>query len=51
MGKNILLLFTPPNHEANIFENLGAGQPEYRTSSEYQTLCQTLRNELSRETA
>jgi len=51
MGKKILLLESPPNHTANIFENPGAGQPDYHMSSAYQTLCQKLRKELSRETA
>ncbi len=49
MGKKILLLSEPPNHEARTFENPTAGQPEYRESQEYQTLCQTLRRELSLE--
>ena len=51
MGRKILLLGTPPNHEAHVFENPTAGQPNYRESKAYQTLCQTLRKELSRETA
>ena len=51
MGKKILLLSEPPNHEAHTFENPTAGRPEYRESQEYQTLCQTLRRELSHETA
>jgi ABC-type nitrate/sulfonate/bicarbonate transport system ATPase subunit len=49
MGKKILLLGAPPNREAHIFENPTAGQPNYRESKEYQTLCQTLRRELSHE--
>jgi ABC-type nitrate/sulfonate/bicarbonate transport system ATPase subunit len=51
MGKKILLLGVPPNREAHIFENQEAGQSNYRESTEYQTLCQTLRKELSHETA
>ncbi len=51
MGRKILLLGEPPNREAHIFENPAAGQPNYRESTEYQRLCQTLRKELSREMA
>jgi len=51
MGTKILLLSEPPNQQAHIFENLTAGQPNFRESKEYQTLCLTLRRELSRETA
>lgn len=51
MGQRILLLDTPPNQKAHIFENPTAGQFGYRESPEYQTLCQTLRKELSHETA
>jgi ABC-type nitrate/sulfonate/bicarbonate transport system ATPase subunit len=50
MGRKILLLSTPPNREAHIFENPTGGQPKYRESKKYQTLCQTLRRELSLET-
>lgn len=51
MGSKILLLSEPPSQKAHIFENLMAGQPNYRERKEYQTLCQKLRRELSRETA
>jgi NitT/TauT family transport system ATP-binding protein len=51
MGHKILLLGAPPNRIANIFENPTAGQDGYRESGEYQSLCQTLRKELSHETA
>ena len=51
MGQNILLLGTPPNRKAIIFDNPTAGDARYRESREYQTLCQTLRKELSHETA
>jgi NitT/TauT family transport system ATP-binding protein len=51
MGKNVLLLSEPPNREMRMFENPTAGQPGHRGSREYQTLCQTLRRELSNETA
>ena len=49
MGKKILLLGTPPNREAHIFENPTAGEASYRESATYQRLCQTLRRELSHE--
>ena len=49
MGKKVLLLGTPPNQQARIFENPNAGQSNYRESMEYQLLCQTLRLELSHE--
>jgi len=51
MGQKILLLNEPPNREANIFENPTVRKIGYRESQEYQTLCQTLRKELSHETA
>ena len=51
MGKKILLLGLPPNREVHIFENPTAGEPNYRESKEYQTLCQILRRELSHEMA
>ena len=51
MGQKILLLGIPPNREAHIFENPNTGQANYRESQEYQTLCQTLRKELSHEVA
>jgi ABC-type nitrate/sulfonate/bicarbonate transport system ATPase subunit len=49
MGRKILLLGTPPNKQARVFENPTAGQPGHRESREYQALCQTLRKELSLE--
>jgi NitT/TauT family transport system ATP-binding protein len=50
MGRKILLLSTPPNRQAHTFENPNAGHPDHRDSEEYQSLCQTLRSELSHET-
>lgn len=50
MGRKILLLGTPPNSQARIFENPNAGRSDHRDSEEYQSLCQTLRSELSHET-
>jgi NitT/TauT family transport system ATP-binding protein len=51
MGRKILLLGEPPNRKAKIFENPNSGQPDHRESAAYQTLCQRLRKELSREMA
>lgn len=51
MGRKVLLLNTPPNRQARIFKNPTAGQADHRESKEYQMLCQTLRRELSHETA
>lgn len=51
MGRKVLLLSTPPNRQARIFENPSAGQAGHRESKEYQALCQTLRRELSYEAA
>jgi NitT/TauT family transport system ATP-binding protein len=51
MGQQILLLHEPPNRKAQIFENPGVRTENYRESMAYQTLCQTLRRELTRETA
>jgi NitT/TauT family transport system ATP-binding protein len=49
MGRKILLLGTPPNQQARIFENSNVGGTGHRESREYQVLCQTLRRELSHE--
>jgi ABC-type nitrate/sulfonate/bicarbonate transport system ATPase subunit len=49
MGRKILLLGTPPNTMARVFDNPTTGQSGYRESKEYQRLCQTLRRELSLE--
>ena len=51
MGRKILLLGTPPNRQARVFENPTIGRAGQRESREYQALCQTLRKELSHETA
>jgi len=51
MGQKILLLNTPPNQKAHVFENPTVGESGYRESREYQTLCQRLRRELSHEMA
>jgi NitT/TauT family transport system ATP-binding protein len=51
MGRKILLLGEPPNQGARTFDNPTAGEDGYRESAEYHALCQTLRKELSHETA
>jgi NitT/TauT family transport system ATP-binding protein len=51
MGRKILLLGTPPNRQARVFENPTAGQPRHREGGQYQALCQVLRKELSLERA
>jgi ABC-type nitrate/sulfonate/bicarbonate transport system ATPase subunit len=51
MGRKILLLGTPPNRKARIFENPNAWKSDQRESREYQALYQTLRRELSNEMA
>jgi len=43
LGRKILLLNEPPNCEAHIIENSGAGIHDYRESAEYQALCKQLR--------
>lgn len=51
MGRKILLLGEPPNQHAHVFDNPTAGEDSHRESQGYHTLCQTLRKELSHETA
>jgi NitT/TauT family transport system ATP-binding protein len=51
MGRKILLLGTPPNKQARVFENPTAGQPRHREGGQYQALCHVLRKELSLERA
>jgi ABC-type nitrate/sulfonate/bicarbonate transport system ATPase subunit len=46
LGRRILLLNEPPNREANIIENPGAGKPGYRESAGYAALCRTLREKM-----
>jgi NitT/TauT family transport system ATP-binding protein len=46
LGRRILLLNEPPNYEANILENPGAGQPGYREGAEYAALCRELRGRM-----
>lgn len=47
MGRKILLLDPPPNRRARIFDNPKAGQYDYRSSAAFQSLCITLREEMS----
>jgi NitT/TauT family transport system ATP-binding protein len=51
LGKKILLLGCPPNQNAQIFENLQAGEKKYRNSQAYRELCNLLWKEMNRETA
>lgn len=51
LGKKILLLGDAPNRTARIFENPGAGQEEYRSSSTYHELCDVLWKEMRYEAA
>jgi len=46
LGRQILLLNEPPNRQANVIENPGAGQPGYRESGEYVELCRELRGRM-----
>jgi len=46
LGRRILLLSEPPNREANVIENPGAGSVGYRESTEYATLCRALRDKM-----
>lgn len=49
LGKKILLLDTPPNRTARIFENSNTGKDGYQNSREFQSLCKQLRNEMQRQ--
>lgn len=46
LGRRVLLLGQPPNRQAVILENPGAGAPGYRDSGEYQALVKLLRQRL-----
>ncbi len=43
LGRKILVLHEPPNREAHIVENPGAGQPGYRNSAAYLQQIETVR--------
>ena len=49
LGRSILLLPGPPNHEAQVFQNTQAGTTGYRGSQEYQRLCGQLRQAMGSE--
>jgi NitT/TauT family transport system ATP-binding protein len=49
MGRKILFLTHPPTQAARVFENPGAGSPEYRQQEQYFDLCRALRSEMTRE--
>jgi NitT/TauT family transport system ATP-binding protein len=46
MGRKILLLSQPPNRQAEIIQNPGAGRPGHRESGEYLAMCRLLRSRL-----
>ena len=46
LGRQILVLDTPPNHTATIVENAGAGAPAYRNSANFLQTTQVLRERL-----
>lgn len=46
MGRKILLLGQPPNHQPLVIDNPQAGRAGYRDSEPYQALCRDLRNRL-----
>jgi len=48
MGQRILILGQPPNQHPIIIDNPLAGDPTYRNSSTYQTMCNTLRQYLEK---
>lgn len=48
VGKRILVLGNPPNTQALVVDNPGAGGANYRTTQEYQAICQFLREALNR---
>lgn len=47
LGRKILLLDHPPNTNARIIDNPGAGRADFRESQDYYRLCQKLRRELA----
>jgi NitT/TauT family transport system ATP-binding protein len=46
IGQKILLLSRPPNTQAQVIENPGAAQPDFRDTSQYAELCRHLRQSL-----
>jgi NitT/TauT family transport system ATP-binding protein len=51
IGNKILVLHTPPNRDVHIFKNPNAGKSGYKGSKPFRQLCQTLRLEISDDTA
>ncbi|MBL8061395.1 MAG: ABC transporter ATP-binding protein [Anaerolineales bacterium] len=48
LGQKILLLDTPPNRSANIFDNPNAGSSGYRTSVKFHAICERLWAEMQK---
>lgn len=48
LGQKILLLGLPPNRQAQVVDNPGAGEADYRESAAYQAVCRVLRERLNR---
>jgi NitT/TauT family transport system ATP-binding protein len=48
LGQKILLLSQPPNRQAEIIENPGSAQADYRESASYQLVVRHLRERLNR---
>jgi ABC-type nitrate/sulfonate/bicarbonate transport system ATPase subunit len=46
LGRKVLVLGQPPNTQASIFHNPGAGSPDHRASPAYQSACRDLRSML-----
>ena len=46
LGHKILLLGYPPNIQAEVIDNPGATQPDFRDSTEYNRLCRDLRQRM-----
>jgi NitT/TauT family transport system ATP-binding protein len=49
MGEYILLLGQPPNIETMVIENPGVGDPDYRNSQYYLSLCKDLRDRMEED--
>jgi NitT/TauT family transport system ATP-binding protein len=48
LGNKVLLLDQPPNENPIIVDNPGAGEADYRHSSDYYQMCTTLRQKMER---
>jgi len=49
LGQKILLLHPPPNRVANVIENPGAGNPDFRETKDYFNLVRQLRQAMDTE--